>query len=148
MCTCHKWNERGNVHTSPQNPVFKDEYADRIEHIRAGSKAENLQNRSLLLDEHGFYASFKILFTQFMIEIAPHLQIKRSYYTWTGFGELVEDSYEWLKNMKTAVEKLMNTRGCHEERAKDYLSKYLVKFDLNARNHEYIKLTGCLSQRL
>ncbi|WP_321211952.1 hypothetical protein [Methanothermobacter sp. DP] len=118
---------------------FKDEYADRIEHIRAGSKAENLQNRSLLLDEHGFYASFKILFTQFMIEIAPHLQIKRSYYIWNGFGELVEDSYEWLKNMKTAVEKLMNTHGCHEERAKDYLSKYLVKFDLNARNHEYIK---------
>ncbi|MFB2623939.1 hypothetical protein [Methanothermobacter sp. KEPCO 2] len=118
---------------------FKDEYADRIEHIRAGSKAENLQNRSLLLDEHGFYASFKILFTQFMIEIAPHLQIKRSYYKWTGFLELVEDSYEWLKNMKTAVEKLMNTRGFHEEQAKDYLSKYLVKFDLNARNHEYIK---------
>ncbi|AAB85005.1 unknown [Methanothermobacter thermautotrophicus str. Delta H] len=118
---------------------FKDETVDRIEHIRAGDKPENLQNRTLLLDEHGFYTSFKVLFTRFMIEIAPNLKIKRSYYTWNGFKELVDDSYEWLRNIRNAMKKLMDARDWNENRAKDYLSEYLVKYDLNARNPEYIR---------
>lgn len=119
---------------------FINKNKDSIEEIEIKkSKINDLLDKEIIIDNQGFYASYKLIFTEFMIEIGDNTIFKTLLYNWHGFKDLINNSTEWLILLKKAIKSLQKDKILSENEAKDELANILVNLDINASNPDYIK---------
>ena len=68
------------------------------------SNSEELINNRLMLNRNGFYTSYKVLFTRFMVENMAHNPIKTPNKTYENFKELLDSAHKWLRVLRYLVE--------------------------------------------
>ena len=68
------------------------------------SNSEELINNRLMLNRNGFYTSYKVLFTRFMVENMAHNPIITPNKTYENFKELLDSAHKWLRVLRYLVE--------------------------------------------
>ncbi len=135
-------DEDGNGLFLPLGRVisFKDKYNDSIEDIKISkSNLSDLKDKEIIIDEHGFYASYKLIFTKLVIEMGENTKIKTPLYTWDGFKELIYCASEWMRLLRKVLNKIQEDNKISENEAKSELAGILVDLNINASNQSYIK---------
>jgi len=119
---------------------FKNDNNNSIEDIKVlKSKLSNLRGREIIIDNHGFYASYKAIFTKFVVEIGENTLVKTPFYNWKGFKELIYNASEWMRLLRKTLIRIQEDKKISENEAKDKLSSILVDLDIHASHHSYIK---------
>jgi len=119
---------------------FKSEYSDSIEDIEISKpNLDNLKGKEIIIDEHGFYASYKLIFTKFVVEMGENTKIKTPLYTWKGFKELIFSATEWMRLLRKALNRIQEDKKISEKEAKDELASILADLDIHASHQSYIK---------
>lgn len=71
---------------------FKEPGKKSIRRLKADiSGKEDLKGKELIVDEHGFYTSFRNIFISLMLDYGDNITIKKSYMEWKGFRAAGED---------------------------------------------------------
>ncbi len=119
---------------------FKSDYNDSIEDIKiTKSNVSGLKGKEIIIDEHGFYASYKLIFTKFVVEMGESTKIKTPLYNWNGFKELILCASEWMLLLRKALKRIQECNEISEKEAKDQLAHLLVNLNIHASHHSYIK---------
>lgn len=119
---------------------FKNKYEDSIDDIKISkSKINDLNGREIIIDDHGFYASYKLIFTKFVVEMGDNTLIKTPLYNWNGFKELIYSGTEWMRLLRKSLIRIQKDKKISESDAKDELANILVDLDIHASHHSYIK---------
>jgi len=135
-------DEDGNGLFLPLDRIisFKSKYNDSIEDIKIlKSSIADLNGREIIIDEYGFYSSYKLIFTKFVVEIGDNIMIKTPLYTWKGFNELIYSASEWMRLLRKALNRIQEDKKISENEAKDELASILVNLDIHASHQSYIK---------
>lgn len=119
---------------------FKISTKGSISEIRLKKESiDEIINKEIILDRHGVYTSFKHVFTKFMIENGDKTQIRSGVYQWDNFGDLFKDAISWIEILRQTTMKIIKEKKMDLSDANDFLSEYLAKLNLNAKNKDYIK---------
>lgn len=142
-CAVLIYNERSECMFLPLNKFIsfraknKGEIIDEIQIKR--TQVNKIKNKELILNKHGFYTSFKHVFTKFMFKNSQNIKFRGGTFTWNSFEELLNDSSEWIRILRQTVKELAEKYEIDMEEAGEKLSRYLASLNLNAKNKEYIK---------
>jgi hypothetical protein len=119
---------------------FIKDNKDSIDEIKImKSKIHDLVNREIILDDHGFYASYKMIFTKFIVENGENALINTPIYQWRGFKNLVDCAFEWERLLKKVYEKIEKDGAITKNEAKEKLAKVIVSLNIYANDANYIK---------
>lgn len=119
---------------------FKNKYDDSIDDIKTlKSKINDLKGREIIIDDHGFYTSYKLIFTKLMVEMGGNRLIKTPLYTWNGFKDLIYNATEWMRLLRKSLIRIQKDKKISKNDAKDELARILVNLNIHASNHSYIK---------
>jgi hypothetical protein len=135
-------DEDGNGLFLPLDRIisFKSEYYDSIEDIKVlKSSIDDLKGKEIIIDEHGFYASYKLIFTKFVVEMGENTLIKTPLYTWKGFKDLIYSASEWMRLLRKSLNRIQEDKKISENEAKDELASILVDLDIHASHQSYVK---------
>lgn len=109
-----------------------------IEEVLIDNKAKNHVNKTIILDDYGFYSSFRLIFMNFIIKYGKNVPINYGNHYWSGFNKLINNAFEWLNLLRDCASLEMDKRGFSFNYASEILSEKLSKLGLNARNPDYI----------
>lgn len=135
-------NEEGVGMFLPLDKIISLKIEDKytIEDIKVDkSKFNDLKGKEIVINNEGFYASFKLIFTKFMVEMGKNVIIKDETSKWTGFDELIKSSSEWIRVLQIAIKKMSEEHNISRDEARECLSEYIAGLGLNARDKSYIK---------
>lgn len=119
---------------------FKNDHNDSIDDIKIlKSKINELKGKEIIIDNHGFYASYKLIFTKFVVEMGENTLIKTPLYNWKGFKDLIYSASEWMRLLKKLLVKIQKDEKISESDAKDELASFLVNLNIQANHQDYIK---------
>lgn len=119
---------------------FKHPDNDSIEEIKVNkSKIDDLTGKEIIIDDHGFYTSYKMIFTKFVVEMGENIPINTPLYRWNGFKDLINSAFEWLRLLRKVLSIIQNDFQVSESEAKEKLANILVTTDIHARDVNYIK---------
>jgi hypothetical protein len=119
---------------------FKNENKDSIEEIKIKkSKINDLIGREIILDDHGFYESYKVIFTKFIVEMGDNLIINTPIYRWEGFKDLINSAFEWERLLRMVMEIIKKEDKISENKAKAKLADIIVNLNIHAQDVNYIK---------
>lgn len=102
------------------------------------SNLQDLFNKEIIIDNHGFYSSYKDLFTKFMVENGKDIQIHTTFNTWIGFKDLINSTYSWLNIFRKLVLKREKDSFLPKNQAKDVIASIIHHSGINI-GRNYIK---------
>lgn len=119
---------------------FIKENKESIEEIKImKSKIHDMVGKEIIMDDHGFYASYKMIFTRFMVENGENALINTPLYQWRGFKNLVNTAFEWERLLRKVYKTIEKDDTITENKAKEKLAKGIVSLNIHAKDADYIK---------
>ena len=124
------------------NRIYIKNLNDGVDEITVGSDAcKDLINKEIVLDNEGFYTSFRLIFFNFIIESGKNIPILTQNYHWDDFKMLMKDAFNWLDILHTILEKYYSEKKgkVHLFSPKHRLALDISKLNLNAKNPDYLE---------
>ena len=123
---------------------FKDKNTHTMSSIKVQrNKLRDLYDKELILARNGLYASYKLLFTKFMVENLNDVPISTQLDTYSNFKELLDSSHEWLKILNNLVEKRADEKSNIQSEyifsPKEYVANVAIKSGIDIKDSNYIK---------
>jgi hypothetical protein len=98
-----------------------------------------LENKEMLVDRHGIYISFRLIFIKFMMVYGKKVIFRKGPYEWNGFHSLFNDAIGWISILEKAVRGYLYKNEITSEEAEKKFAEYLSSLNLTAKNPDYIK---------
>lgn len=124
------------------NRIYIKNLNEGIDEITVSSDTcSNLINKEIVLDNEGFYTSFRLIFFNFIIESGQNIPILTQNYYWDDFKILMKDAFSWLNILHNIEEKYYkkDSQKVHLFSPKYRLALDISKLNLNAKNPDYIE---------
>lgn len=124
------------------NRIYIKNLNDGVDEINIGSDTcKDLINKEIVLDNEGFYTSFRLIFFNFIIESGKHIPILTQDYHWDNFKMLMKDAFNWLEILHDILEKHYSEKDNQVRlfSPKNRLALDISKLNLNAKNPEYLE---------
>ena len=124
------------------NRIYIKNLNDGVDEITVSSDTCNdLIGKEIVLDNEGFYTSFRLVFFNFIMESGNNLPILTQKYHWDNFKMLMKDAFSWLDLLNHIHDKYYDIE---ENQVRLFNSKYrlatdISKLNLNARKIDYIE---------
>ena len=124
------------------NRIYIKNLNDGVDEVIIGSDTcKDLIDKEIVLDNEGFYTSFRLIFFNFIIESGKHIPILTQHYHWDNFKMLMKDAFNWLEILHNILE---NHYSKEDNQVRLFSPKYrlaldISKLNLNAKNPEYLE---------
>lgn len=124
------------------NRIYIKNLNDGVDEITVGSDTCNdLINKEIVLDNEGFYTSFRLIFFNFILDYGKNIPILTQNYNWDDFKVLMKDAFNWLDILQDILKKHYseNEKQVHLFSPKYRLALDISKLNLNAKNPNYLE---------